>query len=165
MDVLFLSEQLVKRALFEVDVNGTHLSQRHLHATFSSFSANFFLAQDILSVPCPQKFFCVIDFRAMFTTLPDTQETHTTATGRLHLQSMKGEREEEIKKKKARRSEGQRLTEKEDERKKQTHKCVRKRSRSKGRCELSEEQEEKEVKIRRKLKAESADPESISDTD
>ena len=50
----------------------------------------------------------------------------------------KGEREEKIKKK-ARRSEGQRLTEKENERKKRTHKHVRKRSRSKGRCEPSEE--------------------------
>ena len=78
---------------------------------------------------------------------------------------MLGEREEEIKKKKSRRSEGQRLTEKEDERKKRTHECVRKRSRSKGRCELSEEKEGKEAKMRRKLKAESADPESISDTD
>ena len=41
----------------------------------------------------------------------------------------------------------------------------RKGSRNKGRCELSEGQEEKEVKIRRKFKAESADHESVSDTD
>ena len=54
---------------------------------------------------------CGIVIGAMFTTLRDTQATHTTATSRLHLQSMKGEREEEIKKK-ARSSEGQRLTEK-----------------------------------------------------
>ena len=57
--------------------------------------------------------------------------------------SKKGEREEKIKKKKARRSEDQRLTGKEIEKKKRTHQCVRKRIRSKGRCELSEEKEEK----------------------
>ena len=42
---------------------------------------------------------------------------------------------------------------------------MRGRNRSKGRCELSEEREEKEVKIKRKLNAESAEHESISDTD
>ena len=42
---------------------------------------------------------------------------------------------------------------------------TRKRSRSKEQCELSEEREEKEMKIIRKLKAESAERESISDTD
>ena len=57
------------------------------------------------------------------------------------------------------------FTEKEEDRKKKTRNCARKRSRSKGRCELSEEREEKEVKIRRKLKAESADHGSISDKD
>ena len=63
------------------------------------------------------------------------------------------------------RKEGQKFTEKEEDRKKKTRNCARKRSRSKGGCELSEEREEKEVKIRRKLKAESADHGSISDKD
>ena len=44
-------------------------------------------------------------------------------------------------------------------------KRARKRCRSKELCELSEEKEEKEVKIRRKLKAGSAGPDSISHTD
>ena len=52
-----------------------------------------------------------------------------------------------------------------DERKREALKLLRKRSRSKELCEPSEEKEEKEVKIRRQLKAESTDPESISDTD
>ena len=57
------------------------------------------------------------------------------------------------------------MNEKEEERKRRTQKRLRKRSRSKELCELSEDEEEKGVKITRMLKAESAGPESISDTD
>ena len=46
---------------------------------------------------------------------------------------------------------------------KKTRRTMKKRSRSKERCELSEEREEKEVKIRKKLRAESAGAESTSD--
>ena len=70
-----------------------------------------------------------------------------------------------FKQKRARRKEDQALTDKEESKKKTARKFSVKRSRSKGRCELGEQRVEKEVKIRRKLKAESAEHESISDTD
>ena len=64
------------------------------------------------------------------------------------------------------RDEAPKLLEKEEEKKKKrTHKRLRKRSRSKGKYEFSEEQEEKEIKIRRNMKAESADPESVVETE
>ena len=76
------------------------------------------------------------------------------------------ENEEKNKKKKIRKHEGQRLNEREDGRiKTEAHKRAKKCRRSKELCELCEEKEEREVKIRRKLKAESADPESIADKD
>ena len=69
------------------------------------------------------------------------------------------ENEEKIKKK-ARKHEGQRQNEKDDEKKKRKAlKRERKRSRSK------EVWEERDLKTRRKLKAEPASSESISDTD
>ena len=56
---------------------------------------------------------------------------------------------------------------KEEGKKKRLRRFVKKRSLSKSKCELSEEREEVErrVKMRRKLKAESAEDESISDTE
>ena len=44
-------------------------------------------------------------------------------------------------------------------------KRLRKRSRSKEMCEFSEEKEEKEIKIRRNIKAESADLDSVDEAD
>ena len=78
----------------------------------------------------------------------------------------KGTKEEKIKNKKAVRKEDQTLTDKEEGREKKTRTFARKRGQGKERCELSdEEREEKEAKLRRKLRAESAEHESISDTD
>ena len=46
-----------------------------------------------------------------------------------------------------------------------SQKRLRKRSRSKETCEFSEEKEEKEIKIRRKMKVELADPDSVDEAD
>ena len=75
------------------------------------------------------------------------------------------ENEEKNKKKKARKEEGQKQNERKDERKRRAQKRPRKRSRSKEMCEFSEEKEEKDIKVRRKLKAESADPDSVDEAD
>ena len=48
--------------------------------------------------------------------------------------------------------------------KSRTHKRLRKRSCSKEKCKFSEEIEEKEIKIRREMKGESADPDSVDET-
>ena len=71
------------------------------------------------------------------------------------------------KKKKAGRKDDQALADKEEGKKKKIRSFARKRGRHKGRCELSEEREEKEKEGEhwRKLKAESAENESISDNE
>ena len=75
------------------------------------------------------------------------------------------ENEDKNEEKKPRKDEGQKQNEKEDERKRRTQKRLRKRSQSKELREFSVEKEEKDIKIRRKLKAESADPDSADESD
>ena len=102
--------------------------------------------------------------------MEDGPDTHTT----IHLLTEKKknetsrENEEKNKKKKTRKDAGQRKIEREDERKRKTQKaCEEEKSKQGAFCELSKgKRGKKEVKIRRKFKkAESAGPESISDTD
>ena len=70
-----------------------------------------------------------------------------------------------MEKQKFRRDECPKSNEKEEENKRKTQKRLRKRSRSKNTCEFSEKKEEKEINIRRKMKAESADPASVDEAD
>ena len=94
----------------------------------------------------------------------DDQETvEQDLSGKKKRMRKAGRMKRITQKKKARKDERQSQNEKDNERRKRKALMrARKRSRSKEICDI---REEKEVKTRRKLKAESVSPESISETD